>query len=774
MSERDRKKLQTRYNNALEGIKVLTDSNGYSISDTFQRLPSRTGTDYYKTIKNPVSLHIMGLKVKRHEYTGAQEFIRDLAQICWNARFYNQKGSFVYNQALILEEHIKDKIIPKLAQDKVVPHHNELQYPDLGPLPDDDGIGGEVFNSVPDMGMKDEAYEDINPFGRRNMDDDEEYEEYPSYTPQPRLPISSRPKTAQYESGTRRGRPPTVDRPHESRIKLILKSIKKISGPNEMLFNIDGFDRLPDRNSYPEYYRFVETPICLNDIRIKLRSKKYKNVDEFLSDLNLLFYDLKTFHGGIGSTSYDDVVNCEQEVGHVVTQELLRSEQEVMELTNPGGDGRIPLDLVEVNGYNYKVGDWVLINNPNEPEKPTVGQIFRLWSLKDGTKYFNACWYYRPEQTVHRFDRLFFLNEVCKTGQYRDHFVNEIVGPCYVVFVTRYQKGDLDRNMVPDGCPWFICEFRYNENSHVFNRIRTWKACLPDAVRDAQEPPIIPLNEPRKLIKFESPIKGMLLNGSNENSPVPPVTEGPHQNAPPLRGSVYVRRPDTNDDLGQYYTSPHVTPYPENDDLVNGRKAYLFTPVSQAKSSSFPTASGLAMGTGAAMGSLTGAPGLLNNPMMNPGTPSSAYNNYGAVNNSYYQPPSNMVVPSPPQEFGFKPPMYQSSKTFQSMQQKYKFDLQKKQSSPLATNYHTTTSTYSNVLPGGTLAYLITDEKNLVVISERIIKKAKVDAERGDKKVDIVWFRSPPVSITNKIISEKFNLGHSAKYLAWKSQQNNL
>ena len=50
------------------------------------------------------------------------------------------------------------------------------------------------------------------------------------------------------------------------------------------------------------------------------------------------------------------------------------------------------------------------------------------------------CWYYRPEQTCHAVDRLFFLNEVCKTGQYRDHLVDDIVGPCYVIFLTRYQK----------------------------------------------------------------------------------------------------------------------------------------------------------------------------------------------------------------------------------------------------------------------------------------------------------------------------------------------
>ena len=188
---------------------------------------------------------------------------------------------------------------------------------------------------------------------------------------------------------------------------------------------------------------------------------------------------------------------------------MSKSDKEIILATSSSSDGvlRFPLEVLEVDGYTYKIGNWVLMKNPADPERPIVGQIFRMWSTEDGKRYVNMCWYYRPEQTCHAVDRLFFLNEVCKTGQYRDHLVDDIVGPCYVIFLTRYQKGDLPEGVIPESAPWFICEFRYNENTHVFNRIRTWKACLPDEVREDPEQPLIPLKETRKLIKYESQLK---------------------------------------------------------------------------------------------------------------------------------------------------------------------------------------------------------------------------------------------------------------------------
>lgn len=819
--ERERKKLSNRLSHSIDGILELKDSMEFPIFETFQRLPLRSGTDYYKYIKNPISLHSVRQKVKKLNYISGQEFIRDLAQITWNARLYNQKGSRVYNHAVMLDDFLRDTIIPRLSQDKAIPDYADLHYPDLGPLPADDEplpiVGGG--SATPDL--RDEDYEE-------NQDDDDDYDEYQSLTPQPKRhvpldpystvtraggaggsgynsPYQTSSKNQMLETGIRRGRPPTVDKPYETRIKLILKSLKKIRNQNDTPLNVPFFDRLPDRNNLPEYYSVVTDPISLFEIKGKLRTRKYSNVDEFLNDLNLMFYNNKLFYGGHSPEVFQDINYFEQEASVVINQELQRLEQELMAFATPGGDGvvRFPLDALEVNGYVYRVGDWVMINNPNEPEKPTVGQIFRLWSLKDGTKYFNACWYYRPEQTCHRYDRLFYINEVCKTGQYRDHIATEIVGPCYVVFLTRYQKGDLEKGVIPEGSPWFICEFRYNESNHVFNRIRTWRACLPDEIRDHPEPPVIHLREPRKLIKYESPIKALLPPGSDTLMEIPNVTEGANPNTPPLVGSVYLREVDVDDDLGQYYTSPNIRASPENDDAVNNRKAYLFTPISQAKSVTYP----MSGGTG-----ITSVTAPVTAPISNPYSPVSSHvgtatpaapsmaappNPVAALNTpaapaaNYYTPVQNTrgILPtlpqaptqSPPKEFyedpdksytasvnKFKQSVLQQQRQYQQNQQKTQADKHQVTPAPGASNVHNVTASYSNVLLGGTVSYAVEDNENLAAISDAIIKRRKLE----DKNVtnEIIWYRAPPVLLNQRIAtSDIFSLGHSTKYLNWKN-----
>ena len=146
-------------------------------------------------------------------------------------------------------------------------------------------------------------------------------------------------------------------------------------------------------------------------------------------------------------------------------------------------------------------------------------RIFRLWKTSDGEEWLNACWYYRPEQTVHRVDRLFYKNEVMKTGQYRDNLVKDIVSKCFVVHFTRFQRGDPAVKV--DG-PLFVCEFRYNESDKAFNKIRTWRACLPEEIRD-QEEETIPVNG-RKFFKYPSPIRQLLPRNASEHDRIPQAT----------------------------------------------------------------------------------------------------------------------------------------------------------------------------------------------------------------------------------------------------------
>lgn len=167
----------------------------------------------------------------------------------------------------------------------------------------------------------------------------------------------------------------------------------------------------------------------------------------------------------------------------------------------------------------------------------------------------NACWYYRPEQTVHRYDRHFYENEVVKTGQYRDHPIDEVVDRCFVMFFTRYNKGR-PRNFPADK-EIYVCEARYNEEKHKLNKIKTWASCLPDEVRDKDYEMDL-FDAPKKMKKFPSPIKYLFKEGEmKESDEVPkPVWGAP--NAPPKIGAVHMRPRDPKVGLALLLLPQHL------------------------------------------------------------------------------------------------------------------------------------------------------------------------------------------------------------------------
>ncbi|EGW34871.1 uncharacterized protein SPAPADRAFT_130664 [Spathaspora passalidarum NRRL Y-27907] len=791
MSDRERKKLALRIRTLFDRLYKVED-NGFLIYQTFQTLPLRTGTDYYKLVKNPLSLHAVGKKIKTQKYASAQEFIDDLALISWNARYFNEPGSAVYRHAQILKEYISNVVLPKLRNDKAIPNHSSLFYPNLGDLPDDNddptlaGVNfGDAGESTPrreefvsEMSVTPQADPFISmskPLVSTSHPKQQPFINSNIHTPKHQTPSYTRERaTKQAESGIRRGRPPIIDKPFETRIKLILKGFKKLRDATNDHALTKHFERLPDIKQEIDYYERIPNPISLQEIKVKVRSRKYATVDQFINDLDLMFANAQTYYGDDPySEEFMDYQQFKKEAQIIIQMELSKSDKEVLSLSTASSDGvlRFPMDSLEVNGYTYKIGDWVLMSNPVDAEKPTVGQIFRLWSTEEGNRYCNICWYYRPEQTCHAIDRLFFKNEVCKTGQYRDHLVDEIVGPCYVIFLTRYQKGDLPEGVIPDGAPWFICEFRYNESTHVFNRIRTWKACLPDEVRDDPEQPLIPLHENRKLIKYESPLKNLLRPDAYVGMPIPDPIGG-QPNTPPVSGSVYKLAPIPDDDLGQYISSPNVTPMPEHDDVATGRRAFLFTPISQLKG-----------GGGATTAVYATSPSVLAR-----GSPTASQDVVPTHTTTSISAPTNFVEDKhalPGSYKSLQAQIQESQAKKLQEQQLQQMQLQQHQSlfrrantptptsiAPTGGNYHTSASTYSTLLAGGTLAYgLNTGVFDLgEEVEELVNKRQKLNNEGEVESEEFVFYRAPPVLLSGRkiITNSQAELGHSAAYLAWK------
>ncbi|KAL2194527.1 hypothetical protein P885DRAFT_42786 [Corynascus similis CBS 632.67] len=343
----------------------------------------------------------------------------------------------------------------------------------------------------------------------------------------------------------RRGRPPKVFTPLEARIQAILKGLRRFKNENGHL-RILHFERLPDKAELPEYYAVIQNPIALDTIKKKHKRKKYQSVDQALQDLERMFENAKQFNEE-GSEVYQDAVELANQARILAEEEKAKPDEYFRD-----EDGKLPLDGIDYRGEIWRVGDWVHIRNPNDLSKPIVAQIYRTWSDTAGQKWVNACWYYRPEQTVHRFDKHFYENEVVKTGQYRDHRIEDIEDRCFVMFFTRYPRGR------PRGLPAdksvYVCKARYNEEKFKFNDIKTWTSCLPDEVRDKDYEMDL-FDVPRALRKVPSPIKHLLQADAKETDDLPkPTWRSP--NAPPLIGAVH-RRP----------REPNESPPPEPNPL---------------------------------------------------------------------------------------------------------------------------------------------------------------------------------------------------------------
>lgn len=191
-----------------------------------------------------------------------------------------------------------------------------------------------------------------------------------------------------------------------------------------------------------------------------------------------------------------------------------------------------------------------MLNNPNDPEKPIIAQIFKTWrtptysfflvDLTDsGDQWMNVCWYYRPEQTVHRSSRVFYENEVFKSGQYRDHPASQIISKTFVQFITRYTRGR-PKHWPANEKIW-VCESRYNDLTKAFSKINQWRACVPEEVR-FDEYELFQFERQRQYERYPSPLMSFLKAEDKvigEGDKLPDPTEIGSEEGPPTIGAIY-------------------------------------------------------------------------------------------------------------------------------------------------------------------------------------------------------------------------------------------
>ncbi|KAI1393854.1 chromatin remodeling complex SWI/SNF, component SWI2 and related ATPase [Hypoxylon trugodes] len=92
----------------------------------FIKLPSkRDYGDYYVLIHNPICMNQIQAKIKKEEYNSINDMRSDIVLMCNNCRTYNEDGSLLYSDAIVMEKFFNDR-----AQEEINGH------PELAELED--------------------------------------------------------------------------------------------------------------------------------------------------------------------------------------------------------------------------------------------------------------------------------------------------------------------------------------------------------------------------------------------------------------------------------------------------------------------------------------------------------------------------------------------------------------------------------------------------------------------------------------------------------------
>lgn len=101
--------LKTEIDSLLKGLRDFVDPvDLHARTFIFEKLPSKKEyPDYYQVIENPVAIETISKKLNRDQYKSLPDVKEDFLIMFKNAKFYNEEGSWVYNDAIVLEEFVE-------------------------------------------------------------------------------------------------------------------------------------------------------------------------------------------------------------------------------------------------------------------------------------------------------------------------------------------------------------------------------------------------------------------------------------------------------------------------------------------------------------------------------------------------------------------------------------------------------------------------------------------------------------------------------------------
>lgn len=88
-----------------------------------------------------------------------------------------------------------------------------------------------------------------------------------------------------------------------------MRAIRKVKDSDGRQLFLE-FEKLPDPEQYPDYYKEIKKPIALDNITKKIKRRDYKRMEAFVADLNLMFNNAQLYNAD-GSQIYNDAVTLQ-------------------------------------------------------------------------------------------------------------------------------------------------------------------------------------------------------------------------------------------------------------------------------------------------------------------------------------------------------------------------------------------------------------------------------------------------------------------------------
>ncbi|XP_056130864.1 protein polybromo-1-like [Lampris incognitus] len=241
----------------LDAVVSYTEPTGRLISELFQKLPSKVQyPDYYAIIKEPIDLKIIALKIQMGHYRSVSAMAKDVELLAKNAKTYNEPGSQVFKDANTIKK--------VFAQKRAEMEHTEPIKSSIR-IRNRRSAQGDRLSAIT-MALQYESDEEGILSGSVHYDEGESEAE----SMHSNMDMSN-PIFQLYEAvrGARNSQGHLISEP---------------------------FLQLPSRKDYPDYYQQISQPICLYQIRNKMKSNEYESVEHLDVDLTLMFENAKRYN----------------------------------------------------------------------------------------------------------------------------------------------------------------------------------------------------------------------------------------------------------------------------------------------------------------------------------------------------------------------------------------------------------------------------------------------------------------------------------------------